>query len=151
VAGALSRRRIRADIVVMVSRSTFVAAIVLGLFVLVGAATGNGGLASSGVLGATILAALGVQDILRNYVSGIYMLTESRFKPGDEIVFSGSSGKIIEIRFRVTYVEADDGSLIVVPNAELFNSIVTIKSTARREDASEPQPATAAATRRRRG
>jgi small-conductance mechanosensitive channel len=131
----------------MLSRSTFVAAIVLGILALVAAATGNGGLASSGVLGATILAALGVQDILRNYVSGIYLLTESRFKPGDEIEFSGHTGKIVEIRFRVTYVRGDDGSLIVVPNSELFNSIVTIKATTAAPTAGEPQPA----TRKRRG
>lgn len=110
----------------------------LGLFVVVGSATGNAGLAGSGFLGATILAALGVQDILRNYVSGIYMLMESRFKPGDEIEFSGNSGTIVEIRFRVTYVRDEDGSLIVVPNTELFNSTVKIKNPP--EGREKPKP-----------
>lgn len=141
--GVLSRRRIRPDVVVTISRSTFVAAIVLGLFIVVGSATGNAGLAGSGFLGATILAALGVQDILRNYVSGIYMLMESRFKPGDEIEFSGNHGTILEIRFRVTYVRGEDGSLIVVPNTELFTSTVTIKNP----DGRETRPAKTRARR----
>ena len=68
VQGELSRRRIQPEVVRVVSRVTFVAVLVVGLFV--GASVvGQGQLGASGVLAATILAALGVQDILRNYVS----------------------------------------------------------------------------------
>src|SRR5207253_7903452 len=83
---------------------------------------------ASSVLAATILAALGIQDILRNYVSGLYLLTERRLNAGDEIEFDGNVGTIIEIRFRVTYMRGSDGALIVVPNSELFNNVVVVRS-----------------------
>jgi small-conductance mechanosensitive channel len=141
VQGELSRRRIQPEVVKVVSRATFVAVLVIGLFV--GASlVGQGQLGASGVLAATILAALGVQDILRNYVSGIYLLTERRLNIGDEIEFAGRVGTIIEIRFRVTYVRDKDGSLIVVPNSELFNSVVVVRSNKKTGDADRPPVAT---------
>jgi small conductance mechanosensitive channel len=153
VQGELSRRRIQPEVVRVVSRVAFVAVLVVGLFV--GASVvGQGQLGASGVLAATILAALGIQDILRNYVSGIYLLTERRLNIGDEIEFGAHVGTIIEIRFRVTYVRDQDGSLIVVPNAELFNSVVVIRSNKKAGDAdrpsvptSDPAPKRAAARR----
>jgi small conductance mechanosensitive channel len=137
VQGELSRRRIQPEVVRLISRIAFVAVIVVGLFVGAGV-VGQGQLGASGVLAATILAALGVQDILRNYVSGIYLLTERRLNIGDEIEFGGHVGTIIEIRFRVTYVRAKDGSLIVVPNSELFNTVVVIRSDKKPGGADRP-------------
>jgi small conductance mechanosensitive channel len=154
VQGELSRRRIQPEVVRLVSRVTFVGVLVVGLFV--GASVvGQGQLGASGVLAATILAALGVQDILRNYVSGIYLLTERRLNIGDEIEFGGHVGTIIEIRFRVTYVRDKDGSLIVVPNSELFNSVVVVRSNRSPGDSDRPsvptsEPAPKAASSRKR-
>jgi small conductance mechanosensitive channel len=150
VQGELSRRRIQPEVVRLISRIAFVAVIVVGLFVGAGV-VGQGQLGASGVLAATILAALGVQDILRNYVSGIYLLTERRLNIGDEIEFGGHVGTIIEIRFRVTYVRAKDGSLIVVPNSELFNTVVVIRSDKKPGSADRPSvPTTESAPSRRR-
>ena len=125
---ALSRRRIDPQVVVLFGRAAFVAVIGAGLFV--GSAYfGQGALGASGLLAATIVAALGIQDILKDYVSGLYLLTERRLNIGDQVEFGSYSGTIIEIRFRVTYVRAEDGSLVVAPNSELFNSIVVIKAS----------------------
>jgi small conductance mechanosensitive channel len=151
VHSAMVRRRIQPEVVLLVSRGAFVAVIGVGL--VVGASiVGQGQLGASGVLAATILAALGIQDILRNYVSGLYLLTERRLNIGDEIEFGGYSGTIIEIRFRVTYVRAEDGSLVVVPNSELFNSTVKVRANKIAAESDRPPvPKTeGAATRKRR-
>jgi small conductance mechanosensitive channel len=127
VHNAMARRRVQPEVVTLISRGAFVAVIGIGL--VVGASiVGQGQLGASGVLAATILAALGIQDILRNYVSGLYLLTERRLNIGDEVEFGNHSGTIIEIRFRVTYIRAEDGSLVIVPNSELFNSTVVVKA-----------------------
>jgi small-conductance mechanosensitive channel len=124
------RRGLRPDVIDLVARAAFVAVVVLALFVLVGILSGNAGVAASGLAVALILAGLGVQDILRNYVSGVYLLTERRFAVGDEIEIGGQySGKIVEIKLRVTYLRASKGKLIIVPNAELFNQIISVHST----------------------
>lgn len=146
----MSRRRIQPEVVRLVSRATFIAIIVLGIVIGASYALGQGQLGASGVLAATILAALGIQDILRNYVSGVYILSERRLNTGDEIEVGGRIGTIVEIRFRVTYVRGRDGELIIVPNSELFNSTVTILKT-RTADPSVPQPeGTDGPTRKRR-
>ena len=142
----MSRRLVRPEVVQLVSRAAFVSMVVVALFVVVGTATSNGGVAVTGVLIATILAALGVQDILRNYVSGIYLLSERRLTVGDEIEFGTYVGTIIEIKFRVTYVRAKLGELIIVPNSELFNNTVVVRAnrTASPEVERPPVPGPAA-------
>lgn len=134
----MSRRRIRPEVVLLVSRVAFVAIIVVALFVVVGFATRNGGVAVTGVLIATVLASLGVQDILRSYVSGVYLLTERRLTAGDEIEFGLFAGTIVEIKLRVTYVRGKDGSLIIVPNAELFNNTVVVRANRTVAEADRP-------------
>ena len=126
VHAALARRAVQPQVVTLFGRAAFVAVIGIGLFV--GSTYfGQGALGASGLLAATIVAALGIQDILKDYVSGLYLLTERRLTIGDRIEFDKYAGTILEIRFRVTYVRAEDGSLVIVPNSELFNSIVVVK------------------------
>ena len=145
VRGAMSRRQIRPEVIQLISRAAFVAVIGVGL--VVGASVvGQGQLGASGVLAATILAGLGIQDILRNYVSGLYLLTERRLNVGDLVEFDGHSGTIIEIRFRVTYVRAEDGALIIVPNSELFNSVVVVRSNRISGDSDRPSVPTTVPT-----
>jgi small-conductance mechanosensitive channel len=126
VQGELSKRLIQPEVVQLLSKVTFRVVIVLGVVVVALIYLGGTSLGASGVLVATILAAMGVQDILRNYVSGVYLLTERRFNVGDEIEFGGHRGTITEIRFRVTYLRGANDELIIAPNADLFNSTVVV-------------------------
>jgi small conductance mechanosensitive channel len=137
VHSAMVRRRVQPEVVTLISRVAFVAVIAAGL--IVGASVvGQGQLGASGILAATILAALGIQDILRNYVSGLYLLTERRLNIGDVVQFGTYSGTIIEIRFRVTYLRDEDGSLVIVPNSELFNNTVVVRANKIAADADRP-------------
>ncbi len=112
----------------LVSRAAFVAVVVVALFIVIGFATRSGGVAVTGVLIATVLASLGIQDILKSYVSGVYLLSERRLTVGDEIEFGLFSGTIVEIKLRVTYVRGKEGALIIVPNSELFNNTVVVRA-----------------------
>jgi len=134
----MSRRRVRPEVVQVISRGTFIAVIVVGLLVGVPAYFGQASLGASGILAATVLAALGIQDILRNYVSGVYLLTEHRLNVGDKVEFGIYKGTIIEFRFRVAYLRGEEGELIVVPNSELFNNTVVVRSNQVGGDADRP-------------
>jgi small-conductance mechanosensitive channel len=144
----MSRRRIRPEVALLVSRAAFVAVVVVALFVVVGFATRNGGVAVTGVLIATVLASLGIQDILRSYVSGIYLLSERRLTAGDEIEFGTFSGTIVEIKLRVTYVRGPEGALIIVPNSELFNNTVVVRSNRNVAEGDRPPVPAAAVSRK---
>ena len=124
----MSRRRVRPEVVQVLSRATFIAVIVVGLFVAISSFLGQGSLAATGLLVASLLVALGIQDILRNFVSGVYLLTERRLNVGDQIEFGLWKGTIIEFKFRVTYLRGEEGELIVVPNSELFNNTVVVRA-----------------------
>jgi small-conductance mechanosensitive channel len=141
---ALSQRSVHTRMAVLAARVVYVGLITIGAFVAVALAFQSANLAIAGVLAATVLASLGVQDLLRNYVSGFYLLLERNLMPGDRIDFDGRSGVVTEIRLRVTLLRGDDGSLVVVPNAELFNKAVSVQRP-------PPEaPAPARPTRRRR-
>ncbi len=79
-----------------------------------------------GLVLATIVAALGVQDLLKDYVSGYYVLLERHIRVGDRISSDLWSGTVMEMKLRVTLLKSDAGDLVVVPNSELFNKPVTV-------------------------
>jgi small-conductance mechanosensitive channel len=116
------------------------AIVVLGLFVALGAIFQSQEVALTGVILGTVVASIGVQDLLKNYVSGFYVLLERNIRVGDMVTVSGLSGTVTDIRLRVSSLRAADGSLIVVPNSELFNSVVRVQSAAggAPEQAGEP-------------
>ena len=138
----LRKRQVRADMVVLGRRIATAAVILLGLFAALGFAVQSANVPLFGLLLATIVAALGVQDLLRDYVSGYYVLWERHLRVGDHIEFDGHSGAITEVRLRVTLLKSDDGDVIIVPNSELFTKPVTIHGvTPPQEEARKEPPA----------
>jgi small-conductance mechanosensitive channel len=103
--------------------------IVIGLGALAGVsfALESGNVVLAGIVVATIVASFGVQDVLKDYVSGYYVLLERHMKVGDTISLDLLSGTITDIKLRVTLLRNESGHTIVVPNSELFNRPVTIQ------------------------
>ncbi|HET7337899.1 MAG TPA: mechanosensitive ion channel domain-containing protein [Candidatus Dormibacteraeota bacterium] len=124
----LQKRQVRGDMVVLGRRVVTAAVIIIGVFAALGFAAESANVTLFGLLLATIVAALGVQDLLRDYVSGYYVLLEHHIRVGDHIEFDGHAGVITDVRLRVTMLKSDEGDIVVVPNSELFTKSVTIKS-----------------------
>ncbi len=81
-------------------------------------------LASLGVFG--IAVGLGAQDLFKNLISGILILTEKRFVPGEWIAVDGVvEGTVEKINFRSTLIRRFDKSPVFVPNAMLSDHAVT--------------------------
>ncbi len=77
-----------------------------------------------GLLGVAI--GLGAQDLFRNLIAGILILTEKRFLPGEWILVDGVvEGTVEEIKFRSTLVRRFDRSPVFVPNSKLADNAVT--------------------------
>ena len=123
----LRKHNVRSDMVVLGRRVVTFVVIVIGLFAAFGFALQNASVPILGILVATVVAAFGVQDLLKDYVSGYYVLLEHHFRIGDRITLEGAgSGTVREVRLRVTLLQTDDGDLVVVPNSELFGKAVTV-------------------------
>jgi len=76
-----------------------------------------------GALGVGI--GLGLQDVVRNFVSGLILMFERPVQPGDTVDVDGTSGRVREIGMRATTVRTFDGADVVVPNAILLSEKVT--------------------------
>ena len=125
----LRQNQIRSEVVVMTRRVVTAAIIVVGVFAALGWAASNANVTLFGLLLATVVAALGLQQLLQDYVSGYYVLLERHIRIGDRITFDSQTGTVSDVRLRVTLIRSDAGDLIIVPNSELFTKPVTIHTS----------------------
>ncbi len=81
-------------------------------------------IAGLGLFGVAV--ALGAQDLFKNLISGILIIAEKRFNPGDWIKVDGEvEGTVENIGFRSTLIRQFDKAPVYVPNAKLSdNSLV---------------------------
>ena len=127
-ADQLHTRQIPTGMVAVVRR---VVLIVIGVLAAVGFAVQSANVTLLGILLATVVAAFGVQDLLKDYVSGYYVLLERHIRPGDRISLEDAGeGQVLEIKLRVTLLQTESGDLVVVPNSELFNRVVLVHARA---------------------
>jgi small-conductance mechanosensitive channel len=78
-------------------------------------------------LGGALALALGfaAQDLVGNFVAGVFILKDKPFEVGDWIEWEDKSGVVREIDLRVTKVETFNNEVITVPNSDLANNPVT--------------------------
>jgi small-conductance mechanosensitive channel len=62
----------------------------------------------------------GLQDIVKNFVSGLILMVERPVQPGDVVDVAGMSGRVREIGMRATIVTTFEGAEVVVPNGMLL-------------------------------
>jgi small conductance mechanosensitive channel len=128
-------------------RVVTIVVIAIGIFIAFSFALQSANVTLLGIVLATVVAALGVQDLLKDYVSGYYVLIERHFRVGDRIALDERAGTVVDVKLRVTLLRTDAGDLIVVPNSELFTHAVTVyakgspgaHAAAEAEPKSEPQ------------
>ena len=98
----------------------------VALSVAFGAAGFGNFLTSLATIGAAATLAIGfaLQDVIKNFVSGIFIFTDKPFKIGDWIEWDGNSGIVEDISFRVTRVRTFDNELLTVPNSQLTDGVV---------------------------
>jgi small-conductance mechanosensitive channel len=81
-----------------------------------------------------------VQDVLKDYVSGYYVLLERHIRVGDRISADVFDGTDTDVRLRVTLMRNDQGDVVVVPNSELFTKPITIHNRTPEEEAKQAPP-----------
>lgn len=78
------------------------------------------------ITGALALAAgFAAQDLMANFVAGIFILKDKPFQTGDWIEWNGNVGVVQEIEMRVTKLNSFDNELMTVPNSDLASAVVT--------------------------
>jgi small-conductance mechanosensitive channel len=69
------------------------------------------------------------KDIFENFIAGILILIREPFKLDDFIECDDFEGKVEEITVRDTHIRQTDGQLVVMPNAVLFKTPVTVRTS----------------------
>ncbi|EMA62771.1 MscS Mechanosensitive ion channel [Halorubrum distributum JCM 13561] len=97
-----------------------------GVTVAFGAAGYQGFLRSLATIAAAATLAIGfaLQDVIKNFVAGVFIYTDKPFRIGDWIEWNGNSGVVEDISFRVTRVRTFDNELLTVPNHTLTSDVV---------------------------
>lgn len=73
----------------------------------------------------TLAVGFAAQDILSNFVAGVFIVQDANFNIDDWIEWDGRAGFIEDIGFRVTRVRTFDNETITVPNTDLATTAVT--------------------------
>ncbi len=66
----------------------------------------------------------GLQEIVKNFISGLILLTERPVKVGDMVSIGGVEGDIRRINVRATEIQLGDRSTVIVPNSQLISQNV---------------------------
>ncbi|MFW0794715.1 mechanosensitive ion channel family protein [Gordonia sp. CPCC 205515] len=75
-------------------------------------------LASAGIVGLAI--GFGAQNLVRDFVSGVFMLLEDQYGVGDVVDLGEVSGTVESVGLRITTVRDIDGTLWYVRNGEIL-------------------------------
>jgi small-conductance mechanosensitive channel len=88
-------------------------------------------LTGAGLFG--VIVGLGAQNTIKDYLAGMYILTENQYRVGDIVTLSGgttsqlgASGVVEEITLRITRLRDLDGNINIVRNGEA--GVITNKS-----------------------
>src|SRR5207248_11539392 len=122
---AMQRGRIDTGTQILVKRALVISTTIVALLLVLGAlGIGTAGLFA--VAGAVGLAfSLAIQDILKNFFSGLYLLLERPFRVGDTIRVKEQQGVVENIGVRTTMLRTPQNVKVLVPNAVAFAEAVT--------------------------
>jgi len=83
-------------------------------------------LAAFATLAGALALAVGfaAQDLIANFVAGVFIIQDEPFTVGDWIEWGGNGGVVREIQLRVTKLDTFDNQLVTVPNRDLANAAV---------------------------
>jgi small-conductance mechanosensitive channel len=83
-------------------------------------------LAAFATLAGALALAVGfaAQDLIANFVAGVFIIQDEPFAVGDWIEWDGNGGVVREITLRVTKLDTFDNELVTVPNSDLASAAV---------------------------
>ena len=92
--------------------------------------------AGIGVLGVAV--GFGAQTLIRDWLAGIFIVTENQYSAGDLVRIAGVEGVVEDLSLRRTTLREPDGTLHTVPNGQ----IIVASNLSRRQPTPEPEEGT---------
>jgi small-conductance mechanosensitive channel len=119
-------RRVKADpqVALLVNRIVFLAALVIGVIAAFSELFGSPTLVFGGFGFLALALSLAFQDILKNFIAGLFMLLERPFRLGDEITVDNHTGIVENIEMRATTLRTNEGEQVLIPNALVYTGTI---------------------------
>jgi small conductance mechanosensitive channel len=120
----LKRSHVDPQVTILVARVVYLAAILIGVIAFFTVWLKNPTLVF-GSFGFFALAfSLAFQDILKNFIAGMFLLVERPFRIGDEITVDDHTGVVENIEMRTTTLRTPDGEQVLVPNSLVYTGTI---------------------------
>ncbi len=74
-------------------------------------------LAGAGIIGLAI--GFGSQSLVKDIVTGFFILLENRFNVGDQVKIGSVQGEVKELNLRTTILIEKDGTIHILPNSKI--------------------------------
>ena len=74
-------------------------------------------LAGASIVGVAL--GFGAQSLVKDFISGFFILVEDQYGVGDQVSISDVTGAVESVNLRVTTVRANDGMVWIIPNGEI--------------------------------
>lgn len=84
----------------------------------------SGLIATSAVL--TAVLGFSLQDVIGNIAGGLALQMDGSIEPGDWVKVGDVTGRVVEVRWRHTSIETRNWETVLIPNAVLMKSQVTV-------------------------
>jgi len=128
VRGAMRRARVDQQVSLLVTRLVFLGTILIGIIGFFARWIGSPAyvFGSFGIL--ALAFSLAFQDILKNFIAGVFLLLERPFKIGDEITVDGHTGTVDSVEIRTTTLRTEDGEEVLIPNALVYTETIVNRS-----------------------
>ncbi len=120
----LKRPHIDQQVALLVSRIVYLAVVLLGVIAFFTRWFGNPTLVFGGFGFLALAFSLAFQDILKNFIAGIFMLLERPFRLGDEITVDNHTGIVENIQVRATTLRTSDGEQVITPNSLVYTGTI---------------------------
>ncbi len=119
-------RRVHADpqVALLVNRMVFLAALVIGVIAAFTELFGSPALVFGGFGFLALALSLAFQDILKNFIAGLFLLLERPFRLGDEITVDNRTGIVENIEMRATTLRTNEGEQVLIPNALVYTGTI---------------------------
>lgn len=78
-------------------------------------------LTGAGVVGFAL--AFGAQSLIKDFVSGIFIILENQYRVGDTVELNKATGVVEKISIRTTVIRDDEGNVHYVPNGSINESV----------------------------
>jgi len=78
-------------------------------------------LAGAGIIGLAI--GFGAQSLVKDFVSGLFILVENQYGIGDKVKIGSFEGRVVRITMRSTVLKDEEGKLYYISNGSINNVI----------------------------